>query len=587
MKITAEEKLLENVDSKLQTVITHNDELEAHHVTAHGHLSDIHTKINTHNDATIRGINNTGSIGDGSTNATTVSLGYDRSNGKARALLVDSTGKLEVNNSDVEGLLGTIATNTSNINLNVDTLEVNTDGLETLVTATNSALSTIDSVLDASLVKQGAVETLVTATNSNQGTMITHLSEIEGAVETLEGCVGSSKVNVNISSGNISGFSTATHQTTIIGHLDGLEGLITSTNSKIDTFDAVLDASLVKQTNIETLITTLDGVQDNALTKLGEIDTAIDTIDSVLDASLVKQTNLETLITSTNSKIDTFDAVLDASLVKQTNIETLITTLDGVQDNALTKLGEIDTAIDTIDSVLDASLVKQTNLETLITSTNSKIDTFDAVLDASLVKQTNIETKVGEIDTVLDNIKVDTEAIETAVEILDDIVLTEDTAHSSGDKGVMFLGVHQSSQADFGADGDYVPLSINDDGELRVTSGGSSSSATGQFLATGTTLSSYSLSAVLDVSAYKNVRLMGKESGGSVSSIPVYGSQTSGGTYYGLANDDWLNSASVQESGSGTTNHMSAHIESTPKFLKIFNNTGSDITIEIDYVAHK
>ena len=517
MKITAEEKLLENVDSKLQTVITHNDELEAHHVTAHGHLSDIHTKINTHNDATIRGINNTGSIGDGSTNATTVSLGYDRSNGKARALLVDSTGKLEVNNSDVEGLLGTIATNTSNINLNVDTLEVNTDGLETLVTATNSALSTIDSVLDASLVKQGAVETLVTATNSNQGTMITHLSEIEGAVETLEGCVGSSKVNVNISSGNISGFSTATHQTTIIGHLDGLEGLITSTNSKIDTFDAVLDASLVKQTNIETLITTLDGVQDNALTKLGEIDTAIDTIDSVLDASLVKQTNLETLITSTNSKIDT----------------------------------------------------------------------FDAVLDASLVKQTNIETKVGEIDTVLDNIKVDTEAIETAVEILDDIVLTEDTAHSSGDKGVMFLGVHQSSQADFGADGDYVPLSINDDGELRVTSGGSSSSATGQFLATGTTLSSYSLSAVLDVSAYKNVRLMGKESGGSVSSIPVYGSQTSGGTYYGLANDDWLNSASVQESGSGTTNHMSAHIESTPKFLKIFNNTGSDITIEIDYVAHK
>ena len=36
---------------------------------------------------------------------------------------------------------------------------------------------------------------------------------------------------------------------------------------------------------------------------------------------------------------------LDASLVKQTNIETLITTLDGVQDSALTKLGEIETIL--------------------------------------------------------------------------------------------------------------------------------------------------------------------------------------------------------------------------------------------------
>ena len=151
----------------------------------------------------------------------------------------------------------------------------------------------------------------------------------------------------------------------------------------------------------------------------------------------------------------------------------------------------------------------------------------------------------------------------------------------------MFLGVHQSTQADFGADGDYVPLSINDDGELRVTSGGSSSSATGQFLATSTTLSSYSLSSALDVSAYKNVRLMGKENGGSASNIPVYGSQTSGGTYYALSSSDWLNQASVTESGSGPTFFMNANIENTPKFLKIFNNTGSDITIELDYVAHK
>lgn len=45
----------------------------------------------------------------------------------------------------------------------------------------------------------------------------------------------------------------------------------------------------------------------------------------------------------------------------------------------------------------------------------------------------------------------------------------EDAAHSSGDVGVMALFVRQDTQADFGADGDYVPGSIDADGALRVT----------------------------------------------------------------------------------------------------------------------
>jgi hypothetical protein len=44
----------------------------------------------------------------------------------------------------------------------------------------------------------------------------------------------------------------------------------------------------------------------------------------------------------------------------------------------------------------------------------------------------------------------------------------EDAAHSTGDVGVMALFVRQDAQADFGADGDYVPGSIDADGALRV-----------------------------------------------------------------------------------------------------------------------
>lgn len=54
----------------------------------------------------------------------------------------------------------------------------------------------------------------------------------------------------------------------------------------------------------------------------------------------------------------------------------------------------------------------------------------------------------------------------------------EDSVHNSGDTGTMVLAVRQDTQVDFGADGDYVPLSINADGELRVTSGGAGGGVT-------------------------------------------------------------------------------------------------------------
>lgn len=44
----------------------------------------------------------------------------------------------------------------------------------------------------------------------------------------------------------------------------------------------------------------------------------------------------------------------------------------------------------------------------------------------------------------------------------------EDAAHSSGDVGVMALVVRQDTHSDLGADGDYVPMTVNANGGLRV-----------------------------------------------------------------------------------------------------------------------
>lgn len=68
----------------------------------------------------------------------------------------------------------------------------------------------------------------------------------------------------------------------------------------------------------------------------------------------------------------------------------------------------------------------------------------------------------------------------------------EDAAHTSGDVGVMALAVRQNSQSDLGADGDYVPLTIDDSGGVRVSivagagSGGTAAADDADFTA-GTT----------------------------------------------------------------------------------------------------
>lgn len=66
----------------------------------------------------------------------------------------------------------------------------------------------------------------------------------------------------------------------------------------------------------------------------------------------------------------------------------------------------------------------------------------------------------------------------------------EDSPHSSAHVGVQILGVRQDSQADFGADGDYVPFSINDAGELRVSGsvGGTSLTDGATFTANSTAI---------------------------------------------------------------------------------------------------
>lgn len=60
----------------------------------------------------------------------------------------------------------------------------------------------------------------------------------------------------------------------------------------------------------------------------------------------------------------------------------------------------------------------------------------------------------------------------TALQLLDNLVLAEDAVAGSGDPGVGVLAVRRDTPSAGGADGDYVHLSTDSTGALRVTGGG-------------------------------------------------------------------------------------------------------------------
>lgn len=108
----------------------------------------------------------------------------------------------------------------------------------------------------------------------------------------------------------VTGVATAANQATIIGHVDGIETAIASTNTKLDT-----------------VITHVDTVE--AL--IGTTNTTLTTIDSRVDG-------LETNTASTNTKLDT--------LITQTDtVESLLTSIEGDTSAIQTAVQILDNAI--------------------------------------------------------------------------------------------------------------------------------------------------------------------------------------------------------------------------------------------------
>ena len=387
-----------------------------------------------------------------------LALGKNNVNAK-QPLHLDNSNHLLVNDSTNKAVLDQIATNTSNINVNVDSLEVNTDGLEALQTTTNTTLASIlidtdaidsscntieaQSVLTASRLNN--IQNKISANTDGTGDTLGQIaSNILTSVQLLDNAISGNEMQVDIVSSALpTGGATEATLAANEAHVGSIDGKITACNtgsisgtvavSAVSGNVACTHASLPLPSGAAT-----EATLSAAEVHLGNIDAGVDVLEACVGSNKVN-------VNISSGNITGFSTSANQS------------TLIGHVDNVESKLDDIIGHNDGVEGLLT----------TIDEDTNAiKVSAAAMVVDlaANEVLLTGIDQKLGDI--------------ETSVQAIDDIALAEDAAHSSGQKGVMFLGVRQSSQADFAADGDYTPLSIDDDGNLRVTSSAVSGGAT-------------------------------------------------------------------------------------------------------------
>ena len=547
-KLDTLEASLTSMEGKQDTQIGHMDGVEASLTAITGYVDGLET-LQTAANTDLAAIE-----------VLLTSANTDHAANEALLTTIDAdTNDIKTNTASCATDLAALEVLQTSTNSKLDHLSDNQDTLETTLTAIETDTAAIEVLLTAANTDHAANEALLTTIDAdtndiktNTAAMVVdlaaievinnnaevHLGNIDTGVDVLEACVGSNKVNVNISSGNISGFSTASNQSTIIGHLDGVEG-------KLDTLETTLTAIETDQAAIEVLHTATNQKLDDIETAVQLIDDAIKTEDLAhssgdkgIPCLMVRQdshsdlaadgdymiptinANGEIRVTSTAASGGATESKQDAMITDLAAIEVLLTQANSNQGTLDTSISDTTNAIDTMDAVLDQCLVKQSAmvvdlaaLEVLQTTTNSKIDTFDAVLDASLVKQT-------EIDSVLDTIKVDTEAIETAVEKL------------SGVSEAVWLN--------------------------------------------NATVNAQALSASLDTTGYTKVRLYGvvdQSFFSGTSDLILMGSLTDGGVYFNLGANV---TNEVGASNGASVQTLNCLLESPPKFIKIKNDAGAD-----------
>ncbi len=227
--------------------------------------------------------------------------GFDDTSSKFKTFNVDTAGQQYV--LDQQGRFGM----TSGINAQTtlsgslhETKQVVNCGLDNPVNATKMTPMKVDDAghLQVDVVSMSGGGD---ATAANQTTAIGHLSEIEGAVETLENCVNSNKIRVELEAGDLN-----------IGNVDVV-------SSVLPTGAATVAAQTTAQTSLSSIATNTTGlngcVNSNKLRveleagdlNIGNVDVVSASGNTQLPASLGQKANASSLSTCRSNTAGAYD----------------------------------------------------------------------------------------------------------------------------------------------------------------------------------------------------------------------------------------------------------------------------------------
>lgn len=166
---------------------------------------------------------------DGDADATptgTVAMGFDGTN--VQALATDSSGNLQAE------VINTVTVDGSGV-----TQPVSAASLPLPTGAATAANQQTDALTDTEL---RAAPVVVDLGTDNDVTVTGNVAVTNAGLTELAAAInGSSQVDVNIAAGNITGFATSANQSTIIGHLDGVETTLTSIDTSLNDIEAAVE----------------------------------------------------------------------------------------------------------------------------------------------------------------------------------------------------------------------------------------------------------------------------------------------------------------------------------------------------------
>jgi hypothetical protein len=188
------------------------------------------------------------------------------------------------------------------------------------------------------------------------------LGNIDAGVDVLEACVGSNKVNVNISSGNISGFATQTTLASILSKNSEIETSANAIQAAVEgtltvglsaTDNAVLDAIAADGDAIQTKLDTIETTNNACQVLLGTIDSDTDAIKTSTAACATDLAALEVLSTAANVDLAAIEVLITTSNTGLSSIDSALTDIDGLISDNKDLLTAIDSDTDAIKTATE------------------------------------------------------------------------------------------------------------------------------------------------------------------------------------------------------------------------------------------